>query len=361
MQLRASSLLSVLQLLLLSSSLLARAAPDGSKSNPADKPCTVRSPTTGLYFDLNAISLSPPGLNDGRKTRKDVRTESWHAKGHDYPANFTVNICAPVIEEVTDVVGVEQSRWKNVSAYYELEGNIYSIGEQASQPIFRGRKLVLNYTNGSPCPSSSGMSSLDPRKVLDGHEDNNYDILDRNNSRTKSTIMSFLCDRDPMAPPATVSFVGTMDSCTYFFEVRSPAACGGVAAAPGAGLGPAGVFGVIALIAIAAYLVGGCAYQRTVMHQRGWRQCPNYSLWAGIFGFIKDMTIILFSSLTRCLRLDRLSIRRRVYSRADITAGGVAGARGGIIGAIGGRGGQGTRDVDAENRLIDQLDEEWDD
>lgn len=89
------------------------------------------------------------------------------------------------------------------------------------------------------------MSVLDPRKVLDGDEGNSYDILDRNNSRTKSTIMSFLCDRDPMAPPATVSFVGTMDSCTYFFEVRSPAACGGVAAAPGAGLGPAGVFGVM--------------------------------------------------------------------------------------------------------------------
>lgn len=71
------------------------------------------------------------------------------------------------------------------------------------------------------------------------------------------------------------------------------------------------------------------------------------------------MTIILLSSLTRCLRLDRLSIRRRGYSRADTTAGGAAGARGGIIGAIGGRGG--TRDVDAENRLIDQLDEEWDD
>lgn len=37
--------------------------------------------------------------------------------------------------------------------------------------------------------------------------------------------------------------------------------------------------------------------------------------------------------------------------------------RGGFIGAIGGRGvgHGGRRDVDAENRLIDQLDEEWDD
>lgn len=41
------------------------------------------------------------------------------------------------------------------------------------------------------------------------------------------------------------------------------------------------------LIALAVYVVGGIAYQRTVMHQRGWKQFPNYSLWAGIFGFVK--------------------------------------------------------------------------
>ena len=40
-----------------------------------------------------------------------------------------------------------------------------------------------------------------------------------------------------------------------------------------------------ATIAVIVYFVGGCMYQRTVMHQRGWRQIPNYALWAGIFGF----------------------------------------------------------------------------
>lgn len=39
-------------------------------------------------------------------------------------------------------------------------------------------------------------------------------------------------------------------------------------------------------IAILVYLGGGCVYQRTVMNQRGWRQLPNYSMWAGIFGFL---------------------------------------------------------------------------
>jgi cation-dependent mannose-6-phosphate receptor len=57
--------------------------------------------------------------------------------------------------------------------------------------------------------------------------------------------MSFLCDREAPNAQAIVSFVGSMDSCTYFFEVRSAAACGGVAMAPEGGLGPGGVFGVM--------------------------------------------------------------------------------------------------------------------
>lgn len=47
------------------------------------------------------------------------------------------------------------------------------------------------------------------------------------------------------------------------------------------------------VIAIAVYLIGGCAYQRTVMHQRGWRQCPNFSLWAGFFDFVKVSILAL--------------------------------------------------------------------
>jgi cation-dependent mannose-6-phosphate receptor len=66
---------------------------------------------------------------------------------------------------------------------------------------------------------------------------------------------------------------------------------------------------VIALIAVAAYLVGGCAYQRTVMHQRGWRQCPNYSLWAGIFDFVKVSVLALIP-----FRSFRIRSRRGVPS-----------------------------------------------
>ncbi|KAJ5774385.1 hypothetical protein N7457_009281 [Penicillium paradoxum] len=348
--------------LFLLSSILGLSSASDSSHLKDDSPCVARSPTTGLYFDLNAISLSPPELKDGNKLLKNARNESWFARGHDYPANFTINICAPVIENVTDVVGVEASRWKNVSAYYERDNKVYSIGEQASEPFFRGRKLVLNYTNGSPC--------------MDDYNTANSNV----SVRTKSTIMSFLCDRDASLNMVTPSFVGSMDSCTYFFEIRSSAACGGIALDPqGGGLGPGGVFGVIMLIAVAVYLIGGCAYQRTVMHQRGWRQCPNFSLWAGVFDFVKlitvtslvfgnmalttsfflpqqDMVVIILSSLGNLLNCKK-SPSTSGYVRAD------SGGQGGLIGAMGGRGGrsQGGRDVDAENRLIDQLDEEWDD
>ncbi|OJJ47633.1 hypothetical protein ASPZODRAFT_64382 [Penicilliopsis zonata CBS 506.65] len=316
----------VVQLLLFSPFSLVTAAATSPPKEPL-LPCVAQSPTTGLYFDLNALTVTPPKYKDGEKVSKDAREDSWPARGYDYGANFTLNICAPVIEELKDVVGVPQARWKNVSAYYEREGEIYSIGEQASEPFFRGRKLVLNYTNGSPCPGENANAP----------------------ARTKSTMISFSCDREALPSQAFASFVGTMDSCSYWFDVRSSAACGGIATNPSTeGLGPAGVFGVIALIAVVAYLIGGCAYQRTVMHQRGWRQCPNFSLWAGIVDFIKDMIVIFFSSLGQMLHLTR--------SRGD----------GNFINAIGGRRSANlstgrAADIDAENRLIDQLDEEWED
>ncbi|KAL2871140.1 putative vacuolar sorting receptor (Mrl1) [Aspergillus lucknowensis] len=297
------------------------AAPQSYGSNDDLAPCVARSPTTGLYYDLNSLTVQP-SPSDSESSRKHSRDESWHAKGYDYNANFTLNICGPVIEELTDVVGVNENLWQNVSAYYQKEGKTYSIGQQASDPFFRGRKLVMNYTDGSPC--------------------------DGDDSRTKSTLISFLCDRDVSASQSTFSFVGTMDHCTYFFDVRSSAACGGYGHDPaGQGLSPGGIFCIIVLIAIVVYLLGGCAYQRTVMHQRGWRQCPNYSIWAGIADFMKDMTIILFSSFLRLFRVRRSPAG---YAPADSQRGAFSGGRRGR-----------AEDMDAENRLIDQLDEEWDD
>lgn len=89
-------------------------------------PCTIRSSLSGAFFDLNPVHVLSP--EDGKKLAKDARNESWPARGWDYGANFTLNICGPVVEKVEDVVGVEKSRWQNVSAFYEMGGKTYSIG-----------------------------------------------------------------------------------------------------------------------------------------------------------------------------------------------------------------------------------------
>ena len=82
--------------------------------------------------------------------------------------------------------------------------------------------------------------------MLRGEDDFHENAKDKQQSvRTKSTIMSFICDRDPLAPKATVNLVGTIDYCSYFFEVKTFAACGGMAPRTDGGLGPAGVFGVM--------------------------------------------------------------------------------------------------------------------
>lgn len=96
-----------------------------SDSDPP-KPCTIFSPTTGAYYDLNTITVLPP--TEHKRAHKDELPHSWKAKGYDYGTNFTINFCAPVIESLEDVVGVEESLWKNISAYYMFDGKTYSIG-----------------------------------------------------------------------------------------------------------------------------------------------------------------------------------------------------------------------------------------
>ena len=89
-------------------------------------PCTIAS-TTGSFYDLRPLSISRP--TDGKKPGKNEKTDSsWHARGYDYKANFTLNICAPVVEDVEDVVGVGRDNWKNVSAFYEFGDKTYSLG-----------------------------------------------------------------------------------------------------------------------------------------------------------------------------------------------------------------------------------------
>lgn len=176
--------------------------------------------------------------------------------------------------------------------------------------MFRGRKLVLQYTGGSPCGSAVESRSAEgeelsdlsdgeyPARTLSGKvvgssSDDDDDEDDEpkkpkkpvETKRHKSTLISFHCEKDPLKSVAVASFIGTdPDECAYFFEMRSEAACPGLGPVQ-AGLGPAGVFGIIAIIAVLVYFIGGVMYNRSVEHSRGWRQLPNYAMWAGIGGF----------------------------------------------------------------------------
>lgn len=117
-----------LSLILLAAAHVALAA--SSEKKPLE-PCTIRSPSSKSFFDLNPIAKHPATDKELEKHKNDDppwEVKSWHAKGHDYGANFTINFCAPVVEHLTDVVDVDESLWRNVSAYYEKGGRTYSIG-----------------------------------------------------------------------------------------------------------------------------------------------------------------------------------------------------------------------------------------
>lgn len=100
---------------------------EGSKKEPPPKPCTIRSSTSGNFFDLNQLYIEPP-KKDAKQTKSPAAVESWHSRGYDYGANFTMNICGPVVEELDDVVGLTSSQRKNVSAYYTKGKETYSMG-----------------------------------------------------------------------------------------------------------------------------------------------------------------------------------------------------------------------------------------
>jgi cation-dependent mannose-6-phosphate receptor len=109
--------------------LIALALHSGVNAHTTDEkpldPCTITS-TTGSFYDLRPLSITPPV--EGKKPAKGEKTDSWHAKGYDYKANFTLNVCAPVVEKLEDVAGLSSRRWGNVSAYYESDSEIISLG-----------------------------------------------------------------------------------------------------------------------------------------------------------------------------------------------------------------------------------------
>lgn len=186
-----------------------------------------------------------------------------------------------------------------------------SVRQQSSNLTLRGRRLVLQYTNGSPCgPGQEKVRRRD--SIWDDDEDEFGASNDGQveGSRRKSATISFHCDKDPLATTPSATFVSVdPDECAYSFEILSVAACVGAEPAK-QGVGPAAVFAIIGAIAILVYFLGGVVYQRNVAHARGWRQLPNYSMWAGIGSFIKV-------SGQRCFRRLKYTFYPRVTSVRD--------------------------------------------
>lgn len=363
MRLSSTQPLGALLLAAASFSNFAIAAAADATSTTAAEPCTATSASG--FHDLRrdtAVQL-PEGV---KKNKNGAPNTDYFARGWDYPSNFTINICAPVVEPVKKVVGIDEDNWRNVSAYYmSSDGKAYSIGQESSALTVRGRKISLQYTNGSPCGEETKSKDKLRRRSGGGGSGSNYDKRgsvhlgashssyddesrvratekdkekEANRKRRKSATFSFICDHEMMGEKAVVSYIGsTPDECAYFFDVRSSHACAGVEPHKPGSVGPGGVFAIIFFIAVGVYVGGGVFYQRTVAHARGWRQLPNYSLWAGIWSFISDFFVIATSSCARCIP------GRRGYRTLSSSPSG--------------RG----RNREDENRLIDQLDEEWDD
>ncbi|WQF76779.1 Putative mannose-6-phosphate receptor binding domain superfamily, MRH domain-containing protein [Colletotrichum destructivum] len=342
-------------LLLLLAATIARAADTSTPSTTTSPPaCTAASKSgTGAFYDLRPdIAVK---TEEGKSSKGSVTTD-YHARGWDYGRNFTLNICAPVLEALDDVEGLTKSEAKNVSAYYTYKGETYSIGSSSMDIQSRGRILVLQYKNGSPCDKSKSKSKRS--KAHDGASYNKYSDDDETTAsssfgksekkvsaekddsdstpRRKSATISFHCDTEQVGGAAHISFVGSdPDDCAYFFEARSQHACPRAEPHQPGSVGPGSVFAIIFVIAVLVYFGGGVFYQRTVAHARGWRQLPNYSLWAGIWSFVSDIFVIATSSCAQLLP------GRRGYSHLS--------------------GSPSRRNREDENRLIDQLDEEWDD
>ncbi|KAG7139450.1 putative mannose 6-phosphate receptor-like protein like [Verticillium longisporum] len=305
------------------------------------------SKTSGAFFDLRPDIAAIP--EEGKTAKSGSATSDYHARGYDYGRNFTLNICAPVADPIEDVVGLGKDEWKNVSAYYTYKDEVYSIGQTSLDLQSHGRMLVLQYTGGSPCgadkPKENNKTkredSHDSYKGFGGEklaEATDSDDEKKNKPvRRKSATLSFHCEPEQLAGQIGVSFVSTdPEECAYFFEIRSAHACARAEPHQPGSVGPGSVFAIIFAIAVLVYFGGGVFYNRTVEHARGWRQLPNYTLWAGIWNFICD---VFYAALSLCARL---LPGRRGYSH-------LAGSP------------SRSRNREDENRLIDQLDEEWDD
>lgn len=187
--------------------------------------CAAMSKVTGDFVDLSLLSKAAGGPDQ----------QDWIIRGHDFGANFSVNICNPIVDSPSEqYVGVEDA--DAVGAYYidKESGSAWSLGQANHRPYFRGRNLILQYENGSPCLDEKG-----------------YETAYR-----MSSVFSFKCDRDlllssPPSKAAVLTYAASTNKCSFFFEVRTVHACPSVDKTQG--MNPIIIFCLFILVAVMVY------------------------------------------------------------------------------------------------------------
>lgn len=212
--------------------------------------CTAISHASGNFFDLRPLAKEYP--HD---------TLDWFVRGIDYPANFTLNFCAPLLLPVQFPLhssgSVSDSATTAVVAHFE-DGTVKSLGQASTTPKFRGRNLLLEYNDGSICLNPDGT----PTKLR------------------SSTLISFKCGHDLAAKQARLAFVGSPDNCTYFFEARTIHACPAVNQSQT--MAPISIFLIILLVALVVYVVGTMVLHPSVSSFLCVWDSTNFnSRWAG--------------------------------------------------------------------------------
>lgn len=200
---------------------------NNNNNNPLPAICETTSHLTGNHFDLKALMREYPHDE-----------HDWLVRGQDFPANFSVNICAPVLApiKVTDVESPS-----NVSAYFTNgeDKSIISLGSVSTTPYFRGRSLLLEYKDGSPCMDPNSPNKKTPFR--------------------RSSIFTFKCDADlASSRRAVISYVANSNNCTFFFEVRTPHACPKID--KNESVAPITIFLIITLVAVVVYFAGSALF-----------------------------------------------------------------------------------------------------
>ena len=191
--------------------------------------CTVTSHISGNFFDLRPLVKLHPGSGLDWTLKSGTSGNLGTSDETEYPkANFSLNICAPLLNPV-----ISGSTGDAIAASVKYaDGTVKSLGICSPYPHLRGRNLLLEYTDGSPCLNPDGS----PTKLL------------------MSALISFKCDHSLASNHAVFSFIGSPDHCSHFFEARTLHACPSINQSQS--MTPISIFIIIFLVALVVYIAG---------------------------------------------------------------------------------------------------------